>query len=122
MVTLSHVVYMVLGEAGFMRFFPELFGKLSGKSTGLQSLLQWNTHIFHKEIVKLSVGRVCPASPLTDVVKSPSFFHDPLFRPIIANPDHLQDQILVVNFRGQVVDPSVLFFFVALKERIFCVN
>ncbi|SRR6266550_2382479 len=119
MTTLSPVLYMVVGEVEFFRFDPEVAGPLGIISErSLQQCLQWNAHIFNKEIVKFSVGRVSPASQLANVVKSPYFAWDPLFRPFFTRLDHLQDQILAVNFLGQVVDATVPFF----KERMFEVN
>lgn len=78
MATLSPVVNMVPGDVAFFPFFPECPSHC-WIFFDLLSLLQWNAHIFHKEIVKLFVGRVCRASQLTDVVKSPYFLFDPLF-------------------------------------------
>jgi hypothetical protein len=124
MATLSPVLYMVQIRVEFFRFLLEFQGSL-GIFAERRSIHQWNAHIFHKDKVKPFVGRDCRASQLMDVVKSPYFLFDPLFRPVFARPDHLQDQTLVVNFRVQGVDPSVVYFLIAKGasgERMFRVN
>jgi len=78
-------------------------------------LLQWNTHVFHYQVIQLLVGRMTPTKQLPVGLKSGYFFFD-LFLIYHSILDDLNHRLLAVNLRLQFEYITIL---ILLERLIF---